>query len=555
MKWFNDDCIRFSLVGFVVVFVLGTRSTKADFTFGERTNLVHLADSGTIWGGALSPDELSLYFASKRSGGYGGWDIWVLKRPTTSDPWDPPVNLGPTVNTAYSEILSTISPDGLSLYICDHQDPRPGGYGSDDLWVATRETTDDDWGAPVNLGPPINSAYAEVSCAISPDKLSLYLQSNRPGTLGGCDIWVTTRETTDDDWSEPVNLGPTVNSSSSSWDGAGIISSEGLVLFFDSSRPGGHGGYDVWLTTRAMTSDPWSPPVNAGPLINTSANDWWPSISRDGFILYFLRAGSGMWQAPIIPIVDFNGDEIVDSADMCIMVDHWGENYSLCDIGPTPLGDGVVDVHDLIVLTEYFFEEVHDPTLRAHWPLDEAQGVIAYNNVADCDGTLMGGPVWQPDGGVVAGALRFDGIDDYVSTGPVLNPADGKFSVLAWIKGGAPGQAVISQTDGSNWLCIDSVEGYLMTELKASGRGAPGPLLSQTFITDGNWHRIALVWDGSYRHLYVDGVEVAKDAAPLSGLEDAHGGLYFGAASTLAPGTFWSGLIDDVRIYSRAVRP
>ncbi|UCE46845.1 MAG: LamG domain-containing protein, partial [Phycisphaerales bacterium] len=163
----------------------------------------------------------------------------------------------------------------------------------------------------------------------------------------------------------------------------------------------------------------------------------------------------------------------------------------------------------------------------------------------------MGGPVWQPDGGVIAGALLFDGIDDYVSTGPVLSPAGPEvasgFSVIAWIKGGAPGQAVLSQTDAENWLCIDSVEGHLMTELQTSGRVAPGPLLSQTVITDGHWHRIALVWDGSYRHLYVHGTEVAKDAESLSGLESAEGGLYFGAGSTLAPGTFFSGLIDDVR--------
>jgi predicted secreted protein/N-acetylneuraminic acid mutarotase len=57
-----------------------------------------------------------------------------------------------------------------------------------------------------------------------------------------------------------------------------------------------------------------------------------------------------------VPSPDFNGDGIVDSADMCIMVDHWGEDYSLCDIGPTPLGDGVVDVQDLIVLAEHLFE-------------------------------------------------------------------------------------------------------------------------------------------------------------------------------------------------------
>jgi len=199
--------------------------------------------------------------------------------------------------------------------------------------------------------------------------------------------------------------------------------------------------------------------------------------------------------------------------------------------------------------------EVDDPTLIAHWALDETEGNIAADGVGDDDGVLFGKPLWQPDGGMMAGALQFDGTDDHVSAGHVLNPADGPFSVLTWIKTGAPGQAILSQADGASWLCTDSVEGCLMTELKNPGRSSVGPMLSQANITDGEWHRIGLVWDGSYRHLYVDGVEVAIDAAPLSGLEGALGKLYFGAGGTLAPGTFFSGLIDDVRIYNRAVKP
>jgi hypothetical protein len=78
---------------------------------------------------------------------------------------------------------------------------------------------------------------------------------------------------------------------------------------------------------------------------------------------------------------------------------------------------------------------------------------------------------------------------------------------------------------------------------------------SESFITDGQWHRICFVWDGSYRHLYVDGVEVANDTEPLSGLNDASGGMYIGTGSSRAPGTFFSGLIDDIRIYNRAVSP
>jgi len=86
--------------------------------------------------------------------------------------------------------------------------------------------------------------------------------------------------------------------------------------------------------------------------------------SADGSTLYFSsdRPGGhegvdGLWQAPIIPIVDLNADGIVDSADMVIMIDNWVTDESLCDIGPMPWGDGVVDVEDLIVLAEHLFEE------------------------------------------------------------------------------------------------------------------------------------------------------------------------------------------------------
>ncbi|MBW2175138.1 MAG: hypothetical protein JRF64_11170 [Deltaproteobacteria bacterium] len=252
------------------------------------------------------------------------------------------------------------------------------------------------------------------------------------------------------------------------------------------------------------------------------------------------------------PLIDFNGDGIVDAGDMCIMVDHWGTDEPLCDIGPMPWGDGVVDVEDLKVLAEHLFE---DSRLMAHWMLDETEGSIAYDSARTNDAAVLGDSVWQPQGGIVDGAIAFDGIDDYIDAPFVLNPADGAFSVVAWIKGGAPSQTVVSQANGSNLLCLDSIGGYLTTEVKGYARSSSGPLLSEAIITDGTWHEIGVAWDGSYRCLYVDGAEVAKDAAPLSALEGAYGGLYIGVGSTLAPGTFFSGLIDDVRIYHRAVKP
>ncbi|HUU15626.1 MAG TPA: M14 family zinc carboxypeptidase [Sedimentisphaerales bacterium] len=249
---------------------------------------------------------------------------------------------------------------------------------------------------------------------------------------------------------------------------------------------------------------------------------------------------------------DFNRDGKVDIKDLMILIEHWGQDEPSVDIAPLPDGDGVVDSEDLALLMEYWQEEIPEFGLVAHWRLDETEGSIAKDSGGHNDGTLFGEPLWQPADGQVDGALKFDGIDDYVETDFVLNPADGPFSVFVWVKGGAPGQVVISQRGGVNWLCADTLEGNLMTELKGSGRGA-AIMLSQAVITDGNWHRIALVGDGSHRTLYVDDAAVAEDTQ--TNLEGSNNGLYIGTGKAMEGGTFWTGLIDDVRIYNRAVTP
>jgi N-acetylneuraminic acid mutarotase len=259
-------------------------------------------------------------------------------------------------------------------------------------------------------------------------------------------------------------------------------------------------------------------------------------------------------------VVDFNGDEIVDIEDLIILIEHWGTDEPLCDIAPPPSGDGIVDVQDLEVLMRYWQQEVLPVNLRSYWKLDETEGSIAYDSAGYHDGILYGEPLWQPAAGAVAGALAFDGTDDYVSTDLVLNPADGPFSVFAWIKEGAPGQVIISQADrtifgttistGSAWLSTDPAEGKLMTELQDPGQTG-GPLASQTVVTDGGWHRVGLTWDSSNRILYVDDVEVARDTQPQFG--SSRTGLYIGAGNNLEPGSFFSGLIDDVRIYDQAI--
>jgi N-acetylneuraminic acid mutarotase len=245
---------------------------------------------------------------------------------------------------------------------------------------------------------------------------------------------------------------------------------------------------------------------------------------------------------------DLNGDGVVDVADISILVDHWHMDNPLYDIAPAPCGDGIIDIQDMIVLSEHLL-----PVFAAHWELDETEGSVAYDRIGDNDSTLNGNPFWQPSGGMIGGTLLFDGIDDYVSTPFILNPAEGSFSVFAWIYGWTPGQVIISQTGdfGGTWLGTNPSDGKLMTGFSDINFGA---LESESVVTDIQWHHVGFVYDmdSFHRRLYVDGILIAEDTTAVSGVP-SDSGLFIGASKDLDAGTFFSGFIDDVRIYNKAL--
>jgi hypothetical protein len=264
--------------------------------------------------------------------------------------------------------------------------------------------------------------------------------------------------------------------------------------------------------------------------------------------------GADLWKARILNLPktpDYNRDQKVGLADFCTLARYWMQDELSVDIAPRSFADGMVNFDDLVVFTEYWLKDFR---LIAHWKLDEAEGKTAHDSAGDKDG-VVSGPVWRPAGGRLNGALEFE-MFHLVSVPFVLNPADGPFTVFAWVKGGAPQQVIISQTDGTGagqtWLGADVSNGKLMTTL-TDGAAFTQPMVSEFSITDGQWHHIAVVWNGSHRHLYADGVEVAKDADALDGLQGSDGGLYFGVGKTFDTSTFFSGLLDDVRIYNQAL--
>jgi len=236
---------------------------------------------------AISADEMSLFFSSDRPGGLGGNDLWVAHRVSTEDDWEPAQNLGPTLNTSGGEACVALSPDEHRLFFCSN---GRGGFGGFDIFVSFRKDTSDNfgWEEPVNLGEGVNSEFddGDETFFLNPQTgvLTLYFASNRPG--GGIDDWdiYMSTEREDSTFNRAV-LVPEL--SSPRRDAHPTITCDGLEIFLASNRPGSYGGIDLWVSMRRTTHDAWSTPVNLGPVVNTLDDERAPYLSADAQRLYF----------------------------------------------------------------------------------------------------------------------------------------------------------------------------------------------------------------------------------------------------------------------------
>jgi hypothetical protein len=267
------------------------------------TNVVNLGDrelrfgalSAPIWEGAriddqsplLTGDGLSLFYGSTAPGGSGGLDIWMVTRPSLSAPWGTPVNLGPTINSSANDGGPRLSPNGLSLYFVSN---RAGGRGSYDIWIATRPTLSAPFGSPVNLGPAINSTADESDPHISADERTLVFTSSRLGGVGANETWMSTRTNATAPWEPARYLPPPINHANDTFPVE--ISRDGLLLFIKSWRPltspsGANVTAAIYVCPRASQDEPFGAPVLIQPIlgIGTGGADYC-SLSDDGTTLY-----------------------------------------------------------------------------------------------------------------------------------------------------------------------------------------------------------------------------------------------------------------------------
>ena len=163
---------------------------------------------------------------------------------------------------------------------------RPAASSGEDLYVS-RQNKDGSMGEPQPISPAINSSYNEGAGSISGDgKTLVFASCDRPKAIGNCDLYISRR--TGNNWSTPINLGLNVNSTE--WDSQPSLSADGRTLYFTSTRRGGEGQEDIYVTTLQPDGN-WSAAQNVGTPVNTPGKDMAPFIHASGTTLYYVTDG------------------------------------------------------------------------------------------------------------------------------------------------------------------------------------------------------------------------------------------------------------------------
>ena len=240
---------------------------------------------------SITTDGRILLFTSKRLGGFGvhvrpsdnvveaSEDFWMCVR--GPEGWQKAFHLDRPINTEAPEGAASISSDGQKIYYtrCFQSD----GFGHCDIYVS--ELHGDTWSDPQNLGPAVNTRLWEAHPSISSDGRTLYFA--REDSTGNYDIWQSTL--TDTGWSKAKPLPPGVNSPFT--EGSPFIHADGVTLYFCSDRPGGYGGFDLYVSRR--TENGWTAPQNLGSWINTQGDEKYLTIPGIGDKAYFASSRAG----------------------------------------------------------------------------------------------------------------------------------------------------------------------------------------------------------------------------------------------------------------------
>jgi hypothetical protein len=249
--------------------------------------------------------------------------------------WSAPVNIGPPINSQWDDSVPMLSKDEKSLFFTS---TRPDGFGGEDIWVAKRQNRNAPWQEPVNLGSGVNTEHTDRLRSLSSDGRIILFESDRPGGYGGNDIWAIVRKNTNDDfdWSRPVNLGSVINTPYNEV-GAKYLFNERHPngdLFFSSGRPGGLGGPDIYES--AVTANGFAAPVNVFEL-NTDSIESCFWVRDDGLEIIFTSNRPDVTR-------DINKFDLYVSTRSSLY-ESWSPPANL---GPTINSDGYIEANPML---------------------------------------------------------------------------------------------------------------------------------------------------------------------------------------------------------------
>lgn len=202
----------------------------------------------------------------------------------------------------------------------------------------------------------------------------------------------------------------------------------------------------------------------------------------------------------------------------------------------------------------------------AHWKFDETSGTSAADSTGNGNtGTLTNSPAWQGTAGKRGGAILLDGTNDYVTAGDI-NAAEGigAITVSTWVKHSVAGETqhvYKSNCDGANdsWEIYSgypNTDGTAAFMIGSSDGTISNSGLGTTDTSDGSWHMLTGVYDGAYIRIYVDGVEESSTSYPgITIHSNTHNVEIGGRCNGGGSGHYVNGLVDEVRIYGRALSP
>jgi len=234
---------------------------------GKNINTSHNESAPVI-----TPDGSRLYFWSDRPEGMGFMDIFYADTDDTTGYLKPAKNIGKPLNDAGPNLVLSISNDGRSLLIFKEIAQKFKDQGYSNLAIARRFLTGWMPAQPIKIEGFVNTGSASLTAYMGADGNTLVLSYVGPDTKGQEDLYVTFLDPKTNQWSKPKNLGNILNTGAS--ETTPFIAADGLTLYFSSDRPGGLGGYDVYMTQRLdSTWQNWTPPQNLGEKINSAGDE------------------------------------------------------------------------------------------------------------------------------------------------------------------------------------------------------------------------------------------------------------------------------------------